>query len=787
MFIMAEPERRPKRRFSAEEVRERKKASDRARNRTRINIGRAYKEWRELRESKACKTDADLAFLLMKFHVGAGEVVVQLECLLQLFQRCFECCSTCSIRKRREGRFLNVTQKCQQCQASRKWRSHPPEQINPTSNQEVAEETVLLSFGDSDTGTDEEVVDRSPLNPFGETESVGEDEVQVQDSLSQLRKDNEEDKEIQGLHHVNSSKDSSHIKTEKEETLAFSHGQLEFSTFIQKEEHDARSLAAEAELAPNNTSVEVNDSVIHTPEATVNRLNGREEDGEETVVKMEMESDDEANVQTEGEDGDEDGEEEEDEQGEEELEMQDSDDEEYGGGGGGEHEEDDDDDDDWHPVSEGWKQLSAPESDSRSRPNPDSEPEVLLPLAWCSVCGSGFKHDCFRQRHSRLYGCLRCGTKRQMEKDGEVAEVTTTNNNQETGTNQEPSICNTQTVSDGGRHKNTCGSKQCIASDGNQDSVSANKEELTTSNGSQEASSITDCGNGTVGTLYIDIHGQTRGSHTEITQNGHQGEASSRNPDKEHSWSLHIDNLAVLFKSLNDFKIHAMQWHGITQFRELCTDCGKFINMVNMVDGGPSHVCEHKAKPIVCPSCGKRFATEVGLRTHSDRIHSEKYSLTCRYCLEAFKSPEDKEEHEESHEAEVLKYHCPDCSLRFSDRPSWCAHRKSHWPNGKHICEVCNKGFRSAGVLIRHMAIHTGQKPYSCKLCDRSFNQPGHLKSHMRLHTGERPFKCQDCGQCFNHNVSLKNHIQRHHGPGADKRNSGKGRKDRMRRKKRNS
>ncbi|XP_062371662.1 uncharacterized protein LOC134059344 [Sardina pilchardus] len=761
----------PKRELHRERILKRER--DKRHNKTRVNLGVAFHRWKKIMSSKGFKRDTEVACFLLDSHAGAGEVVVQLECLLQLFQRCFECCSACSIRKRREGRVFNVTQNCQQCQANRKWRSHEPEQTirDPASNQEVAEETVLLSFGDS--GTDEEAIDR-----IGDTESEEEDEVQVQDALSQ-RKDNEEDKEIRGLQYENSSKDSGHIKTEKEETVAISHVLLES---IQEEEQDPRSPTAEAELAPTNTSMQVNDSFIHTPEATVNRLNG-----EKIVVKMEVENDVEVNVQAGGEDCDEGGidvEEEENEQGEEELEMQDSDDEEYGAG---DHEEDDVD---WHPGSAG---CSVPYPDKNSwslRKSNQSEPEILLPLAWCSVCASGFKHDCFRQRHSRLYGCLKCGTKTQMGKDGEIAEVTATNN-QGTCTNQESSTYNNQTVSDGDGHKSTCGSKQCLASDGSQESASANKQGLTSSNGNQEASSITDNVNVTAGGLHNDVQGQIHGSHTETTQNGHQEEASCRNPerapDKENSRSLHIDKLAVLFKSLNDFKIHAMQWHGITEFRDLCTDCGKFINMVNRVDGGPSHICEHKAKPIICPNCGKGFATEIGLQTHINRIHNEKYILTCRYCLKAFKSPEDKGEHEESHVEELLKYHCPHCSLRFADRPSWCAHRKSHWPNGKHICEVCSKGFRFAGVLERHMAVHTGQRPYSCKLCDRSFNQPGHLKSHMRLHTGEKPFKCQDCGECFNHNVSLKNHIQRHHGPGAEEGNSRKGGKGRMRRKKRNS
>jgi len=60
------PAKRLKRRLSAEEVKERQKLFDRARDRTRVNIGRAFTEWRELKDNEECRTDADLAFLLMQ-------------------------------------------------------------------------------------------------------------------------------------------------------------------------------------------------------------------------------------------------------------------------------------------------------------------------------------------------------------------------------------------------------------------------------------------------------------------------------------------------------------------------------------------------------------------------------------------------------------------------------------------------------------------------------------------------------------------------------------------------
>ncbi|XP_048100278.1 zinc finger protein 629-like isoform X2 [Alosa alosa] len=767
---MAEAATKPKKaKVLSEESKKRKRESDKIRARTRINIGTAFARWRELKEEEGCPTDTDLAVMLLDYHVRAGEVVVQLECLLQLFQRCFECCSICSIRKSREGRFLNVTQKCQQCQASRKWRSHPPEQIirDPTSNQEVVEETVLLSFGDSDSESDEEVKDYNLLSQ--------EEEDQINQSEEDLMSQSEE--EVKGHHPPN-------------------------QTFVGE-----GCLAETSDDLGHTRTEKVNNSVIHTPGASNNRLHDQEEDDkndshssvswEVTIVdRMEEEKSEVQEPKEEMEHEDEVADVEED------LERQDS------------------VDDDWYPNCEDVEQSSASEdkdSDAEFVPRPcrkskrelNSDPyaEPILPLVWCSLCGSRFKHTCFRQRHSRLYGCLQCGIKtKKMDTSGGNKEDTPTNNqetnnscnqdsftssnqetvrceNQDTCSNQGTIRCDEQNISNGDNQGPDSGSRQWTATDGNQ-SGSGSSQGMTTSSCTHETSC---CKVRSPGIRYIDIQGLDYIGHQVANKNAHE-ESFSLNtetfPDGGHSQAVHIEDLAVHFKSLSDFQNHALKCHGIRPLRTLCVDCGKFLTMVNLVDGGPRHICEHKVKPIVCPSCGKRFATEVGLQTHNDRIHSEKYSLTCRYCLEAFKSPEDKEEHEKSHEAEVLKYHCPDCSLRFSDRPSWCAHRKSHWPNGKHICEVCNKGFRFAVALIRHMAIHTGQKPYSCKLCDRSFNQPGHLKSHMRLHTGERPFKCQDCGQCFNHNVSLKNHIQRHHGPGADKRNSGKGGKDGIRRKK---
>ncbi|KAL2096832.1 hypothetical protein ACEWY4_006039 [Coilia grayii] len=315
---------------------------------------------------------------------------------------------------------------------------------------------------------------------------------------------------------------------------------------------------------------------------------------------------------------------------------------------------------------------------SKSGPAPSPVEEVLLSLVWCRDCKSGFTRDCLRKYHRRLYGCLKCASTNPSQRD--------------TGQNcggQKTVISNRQTYCSTGRQEPALCSDRWMERDNTQENA-VERSQTALWNSNLEVSGSDDEEVGTQETLYIDTQGRTCDRHNVGMKNSNQ-ENSSR----------------------NFLRLHQMI---------------KFITMVNTVDGGTLHVCEQKLKPIICPYCDKK--TEMGFQTHNSQIHSEKYMLTCRYCLKVFKSPPAKEEHEENHQEELLKFHCPDYALRFPDRPSLCSHRKTNCPHGRSICEVCNKGFRHASQLIRH------QKPFPCKLCECSFSQPGHLKSHMRLHVG---------------------------------------------------
>uniref|UniRef100_A0A8B9HYJ0 C2H2-type domain-containing protein n=1 Tax=Astyanax mexicanus TaxID=7994 RepID=A0A8B9HYJ0_ASTMX len=227
----------------------------------------------------------------------------------------------------------------------------------------------------------------------------------------------------------------------------------------------------------------------------------------------------------------------------------------------------------------------------------------------------------------------------------------------------------------------------------------------------------------------------------------------------DHIEMRNFENLVVHFNDFTSFQKHAEKKHEAKPFHKPCQECGKFILAEPTSMGRKDHKCE-KIKHIVCPECGKRFLTEIGLKRHFSKLHKDA-DHPCKYCLKLFKNRPSKLEHEQTHPKEKEPYSCPDCLERFDNIHKRNSHLKLHRGPYKYACDTCGKRFRDIIMLKRHKLIHSGEKPFRCHVCDRSFNQIGNLSSHMRLHTGEKPFMCEQCGECFNHNVSLKNHLLR--------------------------
>ncbi|XP_065588802.1 transcription factor E4F1 isoform X1 [Cyrtonyx montezumae] len=79
---------------------------------------------------------------------------------------------------------------------------------------------------------------------------------------------------------------------------------------------------------------------------------------------------------------------------------------------------------------------------------------------------------------------------------------------------------------------------------------------------------------------------------------------------------------------------------------------------------------------------------------------------------------------------------------------------------GRYVCELCQKTFKTASILKAHMITHSSRKDYECKLCGTSFRTKGSLIRHHRRHTDERPYKCKKCGKSFRESGALTRHLK---------------------------
>uniref|UniRef100_A0A8D0H090 Transcription factor E4F1 n=1 Tax=Sphenodon punctatus TaxID=8508 RepID=A0A8D0H090_SPHPU len=79
---------------------------------------------------------------------------------------------------------------------------------------------------------------------------------------------------------------------------------------------------------------------------------------------------------------------------------------------------------------------------------------------------------------------------------------------------------------------------------------------------------------------------------------------------------------------------------------------------------------------------------------------------------------------------------------------------------GRYVCELCHKTFKTASILKAHMITHSSRKDYECKLCGTSFRTKGSLIRHHRRHTDERPYKCKECGKSFRKSGALTRHLK---------------------------
>ncbi|KAM3922141.1 uncharacterized protein RB166_011431 [Leptodactylus fuscus] len=133
----------------------------------------------------------------------------------------------------------------------------------------------------------------------------------------------------------------------------------------------------------------------------------------------------------------------------------------------------------------------------------------------------------------------------------------------------------------------------------------------------------------------------------------------------------------------------------------------------------------------------------------------------CRLCDKCFKTHGILNVHMKTHSG-VRPYQCNECGKSFRDNWNLKVHQKIHTGETPYRCTICDKGFIQYATYMKHQRIHTGEKPYSCCYCDKSFTNSSNLVRHYRTHTGEKPYVCMECGKSFSYNTSLIQHKRTH-------------------------